>query len=44
MAKNLNQIESLIIELRNQKVILDSDVASIYGVETRDIIKRLKII
>ena len=42
MAKNLNQIESLIIELRNQKVILDSDVASIYGVETRDINKAVK--
>ena len=37
MAKNLNQIESLIIELRNQKVILDSDVAKIYKVETRAI-------
>jgi len=33
----LNDIESLIIELRGQKVILDSDVAAIYGVETRAI-------
>ncbi|OQX29507.1 MAG: hypothetical protein B0D92_03400 [Spirochaeta sp. LUC14_002_19_P3] len=31
----LNNIESLIIDVRDQKVILDSDVATIYGVETR---------
>ena len=42
MTNNLKQIESLIIELRNQKVILDSDVAAIYGVETRDINKAVK--
>ena len=34
-ANGLNNIASLIIELRGQKVILDSDVAAIYGVETR---------
>ncbi len=34
-ANGLNDIASLIIELRGQKVILDSDVAAIYGVETR---------
>lgn len=33
----INNIESVIIELRNQKVILDSDVAVIYGVETKRI-------
>ncbi len=38
----LNNIESLIITLRNQKVILDSDVATIYGVETRDINQAVK--
>lgn len=38
----LNSIESRIIALRNQKVILDSDVAAIYGVETRDINKAVK--
>ena len=32
-----NDIESRIIELRDQKVILDSDVAAIYGVETKRI-------
>jgi len=38
----LNDIESLIFELRNQKVILDSDVAAIYAVATRDINKAVK--
>ena len=36
------EIESFIIELRSQKVILDSDIAKIYGVETRDINKAVK--
>jgi len=31
-----------IIELRNEKVILDSDIAVIYSVETRDINKSVK--
>ena len=38
----MKSIESLIIDLRNQKVILDSDIAKIYGVETRDINKAVK--
>ena len=38
----MKPIESLIIEVRQQKVILDSDVASIYGVVTRDINKAVK--
>ena len=38
----MKSIESLIIDLRNQKVILDSDVAKMYGVETRDINKAVK--
>jgi len=33
-----DQVQSKIIEIRNQKVILDSDVADLYGVETRDIV------
>ena len=33
--KKWDLIESFIIDLRNQKIILDSDVAKIYGVETR---------
>ncbi len=28
-------IESLILTIRNQKVLLDADLATIYGVETR---------
>ncbi|KAF3983515.1 MAG: ORF6N domain-containing protein [Methylococcales symbiont of Hymedesmia sp. n. MRB-2018] len=38
----MQSIEPFIIELRSQKVILDSDVAKIYGVETRDINKAVK--
>lgn len=37
-----DQVKSKIIEIRNQKVILDSDVAVLYGVETRDINKAVK--
>jgi phage regulator Rha-like protein len=36
------QIEDKIIEIRNQKIILDRDVATHYGVETRDINKAVK--
>jgi len=35
-------VDSKIIELRNDKIILDSDVATLYGVETRDINKAVK--
>jgi hypothetical protein len=35
-------VEQRILELRGQKVILDSDVADMYGVETRDINKAVK--
>lgn len=31
----LEDVESKIIEIRNQKVLLDSDVAVLYGVETK---------
>ena len=31
------EIEDKIITLRGQKVLLDRDVAALYGVETRDI-------
>ncbi|MFA6409737.1 MAG: ORF6N domain-containing protein [Gammaproteobacteria bacterium] len=37
-----DQVQSKIIEIRNQKVILDTDVAELYGVETRDINKAVK--
>jgi hypothetical protein len=39
---NIMKFENLqdrIIEIRDQKVLLDADVAEIYGVETRDINK-----
>ena len=36
------QVEEMIITIRDQKVILDSDVASLYEVETRDINKAVK--
>ncbi len=38
----IENIENLIIDIRNEKVILDSDLAKIYGVETRDINKSVK--
>ncbi|MFI5164974.1 MAG: ORF6N domain-containing protein [Bacteroidia bacterium] len=37
-----NEVESKIIEVRNQKILLDSDIARLYGVETRDINKAVK--
>ena len=35
----IENLKKLIIEIRGQSVLLDSDVAQIYGVETRDINK-----
>ena len=32
-----NSVEEFIIELRGEKVILDKNVATLYGVETREI-------
>lgn len=32
---NILEVENKIITLRNQQVILDSDVAELYGVETK---------
>lgn len=39
---NIIEVENRIITLRNQQVLLDSDVAELYGVETRDINKAVK--
>ncbi|OAV64099.1 ORF6N domain protein [Bacteroidales bacterium Barb6XT] len=36
------QVREKVITLRDQRVILDSDVAELYGVETRDINKSVK--
>ena len=38
----MKDIAPFIIELRQQQVILDRDLACIYGVETRDINKAVK--
>ena len=35
-------VENKIIDIRNQKVIIDSDIAELYGVETRDVNKAVK--
>ena len=40
--KKLTEIENKIIEVREQKVILDSDVAELYGVGTKDINRAVK--
>ena len=38
----LTNIEEAIISIQNEKVLLDSDVARLYDVETRDINKAVK--
>ena len=38
----INSVESKIIEVRGEKVLLDSDVAALYGVETREINQAVK--
>ncbi len=37
-----NHVESKLLFIRNQQVLLDSDVAELYGIETRDINKAVK--
>jgi phage regulator Rha-like protein len=37
-----NQVENLIIVIRGERVLLDSDVAKLYGVETREINQAVK--
>ena len=38
----LETVQDKIIGIRGEKVIIDSDVAALYGVETRDINKAVK--
>ena len=38
----IEDIEDLILDINGEKVLLDSDVAKLYGVETRDINKAVK--
>ena len=42
MAKKLMQIQSMIYEIRGQKVMLDSDLAALYEVETKNLNKAVK--
>ena len=42
MRNKLTQIENLVYEIRGQKVILDSDLAALYGVETFNLNKAVK--
>ena len=37
-----NQVENLVIAIRNERVLLDSDIAMLYGVETKEINQAVK--
>lgn len=39
---SFSQVEDSVISIRNQNVILDSKVAELYGVETREINQAIK--
>jgi len=39
MKPNIQNIESLLITIQNKQVLIDKDVAQLYGVQTRDINK-----
>jgi hypothetical protein len=39
---SIESIQSLIVEIRGQRVLLDSDVARIYGVDTKRINEAVK--
>ena len=41
--KQIQQVESKIIVIRDTQVVLDRDIAELYGVETRDINKAVRI-
>jgi len=40
----LKQVEDKLISVRGQNVLLDSDVAALYGVETREVNQAIKTI
>jgi hypothetical protein len=40
--KEITQIEAMIFTIRGQKVMLDSDLAELYGVETKALIQAVK--
>lgn len=37
-----NEVEEKVITLRNQKIIIDTDVAKLYGVETKRVNEAVK--
>ena len=39
---NLSQIENMIYVIRQQKVMLDSDLAELYGMETKNLNKAVQ--
>ena len=39
---NFKDVEKVLLELRGQRVILDSDVARLYGVETKRVNEAVK--
>ena len=39
MKPSIQNIESLLITIQNKQVLIDKDVAQLYGVQTRDINK-----
>lgn len=38
----IEEIENLIVQIRGEKVLIDSDVAELYGVETKRINEAVK--
>ena len=42
MAQKLERLQNLIYEIRGQKVMLDSDLADLYGVELRSLNQAVK--
>jgi hypothetical protein len=42
MATELSQIQNMIYEIRGQKIMLDSDLAALYGVELRSLNQAVK--
>ncbi len=42
MSTNLEKIEKMIYVIRGQRVMLDSDLAELYGVETKRLIEQVK--
>ena len=41
---NFKDVEKALLEIRGQRVILDSDVARLYGVETKRVNEAVRII